>query len=100
MLLKGNYDLLIASEILEHLIDYKATILNCKKIAKICIFSIPNEPWFRIANILRLTYLKQWGKTPGHINYWSKHTFKKILMNYFNNIKIRTTGVWIIAVCK
>jgi 2-polyprenyl-3-methyl-5-hydroxy-6-metoxy-1,4-benzoquinol methylase len=98
--LKGNYDLLIASEILEHLIDYKAAILNCKKIAKICIFSVPNEPWFRIANIIRLKYLKRLGNTPGHINYWSKHNFKKLLKNYFNNVEIYTTGLWTIAVCK
>jgi len=98
--LKGNYDLLIASEILEHLIEYKAAILNCKNIAKICIFSVPNEPWFRMANIIRLKYLKRLGNTPGHINHWSEYKFKKLLKNYFNNVEMQTTGLWIIAVCK
>lgn len=98
--LEGKYDLLISSEVLEHIRDFKEAINNCKKVAQICIFSVPNEPWFRIANICRLKYLSRLGNTPGHVNNWSKNSFYQLLAKHFNSVKIKTTGIWSIAICK
>lgn len=97
---KGKYDLLISSEVLEHIKDYQEAIINCKKISSTCIFSVPHEPWFRIANMLRFKYLKRWGSTPGHINHWSKKKFYFLLKKHFKDVKIKTTGFWLVAKCK
>jgi 2-polyprenyl-3-methyl-5-hydroxy-6-metoxy-1,4-benzoquinol methylase len=98
--LKGKYDILISSEVLEHVKDFQRAIDNCRKVAPVCIFSVPNEPWFRIANIMRLKYLKHLGNTPGHINNWSKKEFEKLLKKNFKSVKIKTTSLWNVALCK
>lgn len=98
--LEGNYDLLISSEVLEHIDDFDKAIANCKNAAPICIFSVPHEPWFRIANVCRLKYLRRFGNTPGHVNNWSKKRFSKLLSKHFSSVEIKTTGLWSVAICK
>lgn len=98
--LSKKYDLLISTEVLEHIEDFETAIKNCKKVSPICVFSVPNEPWFRIANIFRLKYLKKLGNTPGHVNNWSKKEFYQLLKKHFKCVKIRTTGLWNVVVCK
>ncbi|GLI45420.1 class I SAM-dependent methyltransferase [Methanoculleus bourgensis] len=96
------YDLVLANEVLEHLVDYNTAIEEMKKAAgKYLFFSIPNEPYFRLANILRLKYLKDLGNTPGHINHWSVHGFKGVLIGAnLDIIKIKTSTLWIMALCR
>ncbi|HPI03173.1 MAG TPA: methyltransferase domain-containing protein [Candidatus Goldiibacteriota bacterium] len=98
--LKGNYDLLLASEVLEHINEYDAAIQQCKKTAPVCVFSVPNEPWFRMANLCRLKYLKRLGNTPGHVNNWTKSGFRRILSRHFEYVMIKTAAIWNIALCK
>lgn len=98
--IKEKYDLLVASEVLEHIPNYHQAIVSCKNSAKICIFSVPNEPWFRLANILRLKYLLQLGNTPGHVNHWTTYLLEKLLSSHFKKVKIISSGIWNIAVCK
>ncbi|MCD4666959.1 class I SAM-dependent methyltransferase [archaeon] len=98
--LRGKYDLLISSEVLEHIKDYEKAISECKKVSTICIFSVPNEPFFRITNILRLKYLKRLGNTPGHLNNWSKKDFYQLLKSHFKYVNIKTTSLWNVAICK
>lgn len=98
--LNGRYDLLISAEVLEHIEDFEKAIENCKKVSPICIFSVPNEPWWRIVNICRLKYLKRLGNTPGHINHWSRKRFYQLLKKYFKDVEVKTTGLWSVAICK
>lgn len=98
--LNGRYDLLISSEVLEHIEDFETAIKNCKRVSPVCLFSVPNEPWFRITNICRLKYLKRLGNSPGHVNNWSKKEFYQLLKKHFKYVEIRTTGLWNVAICK
>lgn len=98
--LDGSYDLLLSSEVLEHLKDYHKAIRNCMRVSPICIFTVPNEPWFRIANILRLKYFKRLGSTPGHLNNWSKKEFRRLLERKFGRVEVKTAFLWNIAKCK
>ena len=98
--LKGKYDILTAAEVLEHVAEYGKAVEECIKASPVCVFSVPNEPWFRMANICRLKYLERLGNTPGHVNNWSKNGFRDMLGVFFEKIDIRTSGLWNIAVCK
>jgi 2-polyprenyl-3-methyl-5-hydroxy-6-metoxy-1,4-benzoquinol methylase len=98
--LVGKYDLLVCSEVLEHIKDYEKAISSCKNVSEVCIFSVPNEPFFRISNLFRLRYLKKFGNPPGHINNWSRGEFEKLLKKHFNFVEIRTVFLWNIAKCK
>jgi len=74
---------ILFNEVLEHLykpndILKKISELNFQKM----IITVPNEPIWRILNILRLKYLKDFGNTPGHVNHFSK---KKLLKTFYKN---------------
>jgi hypothetical protein len=60
---------------------------------------VPYEPFWRMANVIRLAYLPQFGNTPGHIQHWGKRNFKKMLKKHFKNVEIIRCGLWNFALC-
>jgi predicted TPR repeat methyltransferase len=97
-----KYDLLIASEVLEHLEEPALALKQLKDLTSKYIFlSVPNEPFFRLANVLRLKYLKDFGNTPGHINHWSKQGFKELIESRgLRIINIKTSTLWTMVICR
>lgn len=77
---RGKYDLVIASEVLEHLEEPEKALKQVIDTSNRYIFvSVPNEPIWRILNIVRGSYLRDFGNTPGHIQHWSIRQFEKML---------------------
>lgn len=77
---ENEFDLIICSEVLEHLDKPEKAVAEMKRVTnKFLLFSVPNEPIFRLANFLRGRYMKNFGNTPGHINNWSKSSFVDFL---------------------
>lgn len=76
----GGYDLVVCSEVLEHL-EYPEKALSQLYSAteKYIIVSVPREPVWRVLNLMRGKYIKDLGNTPGHIQHWSKRSFIKFL---------------------
>lgn len=69
-----SFDLIICTEVLEHLENPKKALGELKRVSKkYLLISVPNEPWFTFSNYT------QWGKDIGHINKWSKRRFSKLL---------------------
>ncbi|OPX65122.1 MULTISPECIES: class I SAM-dependent methyltransferase [unclassified Methanoregula] len=97
-----KYDLIVANEVLEHLKNPDEAIENIRKISrKYILFSVPNEPYFRLANILRAKYVGSGGNTPGHINHWSKRKFEDLLKSHGLKIReCRTSYLWTLALCE
>jgi len=97
-----TYDMVVANEVLEHLSNPDEAMKEIKKIArKYILISVPNEPFFRVANIVRLKYLKDMGNTPGHINHWSKRSLGLFLKRHGLKIrKIKCSTLWIVALCE
>jgi ubiquinone/menaquinone biosynthesis C-methylase UbiE len=96
-----TFDLLVVSEVLEHLEQPEKAIDEIKRVSKkYFIITVPNEPLFRIANILRLKYLSTFGNTPGHIQHWTKKDFGKLLDGHFRNVSLKTSTLWQIALCE
>ena len=84
-----RFDYIIATEILEHLPkpELALNIFNdLVKSSGYLIISVPHEPYFQIGNLLRGKHWSNRGKTPAHLNFWSKKEFDKVLIN--NNIEI------------
>jgi 2-polyprenyl-3-methyl-5-hydroxy-6-metoxy-1,4-benzoquinol methylase len=96
-----SYDLAISTEVLEHLEEPLKGLNELKRVSKkFVLVTVPNEPLWRITNIARLSYIKQFGNTPGHINHWSKRKLKKFLEPHFKNIKIKKALLWLVALCE
>jgi len=85
------FDLVICCEVLEHVPNYQAGLRELNRVLKpsgLAIVSVPNEPLWRICNMLRLCYWKNLGNTPGHVNNWI-HQYRGL--SFFSKISDRTT---------
>ena len=83
----NSFDLLVCTEVLEHLQDPTEAIRELARVSKKhIVFSVPNEPFFTLANLLRGKYLKTLGNQPEHINHWTNGGFRKFLRK--NGLKI------------
>ena len=83
----GEFDLVICCEVLEHLDNPTQGLRELHRISKKNVLvSVPNEPIWRILNMVRGKYIKTLGNTPGHLNHWTVLQFPKFLQN--GNFKI------------
>ena len=73
-------DLVVCCEVLEHVPDPERALRALARLdASTYILSVPREPVWRLLNMVRFSYVKEWGNTPGHINHWSPRTFRAML---------------------
>lgn len=83
----NSFDLVMATEVLEHLDDPEGALKELIRVSKkYVMLSVPNEPFFIGANLLRGKYLKGFGNHPEHINHWTFFSFRKFLKR--NGLKI------------
>jgi SAM-dependent methyltransferase len=77
-----SFDLVICAEVLEHLSNPEKGLQELLRIAKADLFvSVPNEPIWRILNMMRGKYWHDYGNTPGHVNKWSIFGFPRFLQS-------------------
>lgn len=94
----SSFNLVMCTQVLEHLPDYDAAMkLLCSLSDSHVLITVPNEPWFRIGNLLRLKYVTSLGNTPGHINHWSKNGLKKLLSRFGTIEFLKTSTVWTVG---
>lgn len=91
-----TYDLVLACEVMEHVINPINVIRELHRVSrKYVVISVPYEPFWRILNMIRLKYLRNFGNTPGHINHWSKKSIINLVNAYFEPINLRISFPWI-----
>jgi ubiquinone/menaquinone biosynthesis C-methylase UbiE len=96
-----TFDLTICLETLEHVGDPEMALFEIKRVTKqYALFSVPNEPWWRIGNVARGKYWKTLGNTPGHINHWTKHQFHNFIGKQFTIIDTASPVLWNFILCK
>jgi 2-polyprenyl-3-methyl-5-hydroxy-6-metoxy-1,4-benzoquinol methylase len=91
----GEFDLVAAIEVLEHVPDPAATLAEMARVARThLLVSVPREPLWRGLNIARGAYLRELGNTPGHINHFSKRAFIELLGRYGTVLQARSPFPW------
>ncbi len=91
----GEFDLICATEVLEHVPAPEAVVAEMARVA--CghlLVSVPHEPLWRVLNVARGAYLSQLGNTPGHINHWSKRAFVRMLARHGEVLEARSPFPW------
>lgn len=74
------FDLCVCCEVLEHVENPKKALSEIRRVVKDqVIVSVPDEPLWRVLNMLRLKYLGSFGNTPGHFNHWNRKNFLNLV---------------------
>lgn len=97
----SSYDCVLMLEVLEHLENISKAISELYRVSsKYVIISVPNEPLWRISNLLRCKYVYDFGNTPGHINHFNKRRLDLLLRPYSSKTKFCLSFPWIIVLAE
>lgn len=98
----SSYELVFLLEVLEHLDYPEKALKEINRVSKgYLILGVPNEPIWRILNMCRLKYLKDFGNTPGHLNHFSKSKLINIVESNFGDvIAVESPIPWNIVLAK
>lgn len=76
----NSFDLVLSTEVLEHLDDPKKGLKEIARVSKkYILLSVPNEPIFMLSNLLRGKNVSRFGNDIEHINHWSFIGFEKFV---------------------
>ena len=93
----GSFDLVLGIEVLEHVVGPEQALSEIHRVGRdAVVLSVPREPIWRIANVLRGRYVRQLGNTPGHLNHWSTRGFRTLVERRFDVGATRTPFPWTI----
>jgi 2-polyprenyl-3-methyl-5-hydroxy-6-metoxy-1,4-benzoquinol methylase len=91
----GEFDLVTAIEVLEHVPDPEHTLSEMARCGqRHLLVSVPREPLWRMLNMARGAYWPRLGNTPGHLNHWSKRSFVGLLSRYGEVVDTRSPFPW------
>lgn len=94
-------DITVCCEVLEHLEDPQAGLDALHRVTReYLICSVPREPIWLVLNMARGKYLTAAGNTPGHLQHWSKTSFKRFIGQSFDIVETRTPLPWTMSLCK
>jgi len=100
----SKFDLAICCEVLEHVPNAEIGVKELSRILKpegYAIISVPNEPIWRILNMVRGYYWKDLGNTPGHVNNWSSSGIRKIIeQEGFTVLNVSKPLPWSMFLCQ
>ncbi len=92
-----SLDLVICTEVLEHLDDPRKALLELIRVSKkYVLISVPNEPLFTMQRFLRGKNILKLGDHPEHIQKWSSKSFQQFIIknSELKIIKVQTPFPW------
>jgi len=94
---ENSFDLVVCSEVLEHLDNPQSGLAEIARVAKKgVLLSAPWEPAWRVLNLIRGKYIKEFGNTPGHIQHFSRQGLINLAQAHLKIAKKRTPLPWTI----
>jgi 2-polyprenyl-3-methyl-5-hydroxy-6-metoxy-1,4-benzoquinol methylase len=92
---EGSFELVAATEVLEHVGDPEALVREMARVASAhLLVSVPREPLWRILNLARGAYVRELGNTPGHLNHWTAGSFARLLQTVGEVVQPRAPFPW------
>ena len=92
------FDVAACSEVLEHVDDPSAVLSEIRRVGRgRAVISVPHDPWFWGANLLRGKYLKTLGNYPGHIHHFTRRSLRRLLESTYAEVEIVSSFPWLVA---
>lgn len=99
--LDKSFDLVMNTEVLEHLEYPERALIEIKRLTKRwVILSIPNDPLFSLSNFLTGKDIITLGRSQGHINRWREKDFLDLIKRHFLIIKVIRPFPWLVLLCE
>ncbi len=90
-----SFSLVIACEVLEHLEDPEAALVELARVARRdLILTVPREPLWRALNLARGRYLGDLGNTPGHVQHFSRRDIVRLVERHFRVREVASPTPW------
>lgn len=97
----GAADLVLAIEVLEHVLDPEAAVAELARVATDrVILSVPLEPLWRAGNLLRGRYVSELGNTPGHVQHWGRRSFVRLVSRHLDVLGVFRPLPWTLVVAR
>lgn len=91
-----QFDLVLCSEVLEHLDRPEAALAEVARVARQhVLLSVPLEPYFDAIN--RFGRRLGVGGDPGHVNFWTRATWAAWVRRHFEQATVETSLVYNVA---
>jgi ubiquinone/menaquinone biosynthesis C-methylase UbiE len=85
-----SFDLVLGIEVLEHLSAPALALAEMARVARgLVVLSVPSEPVWRLGNLARRRYVRDWGNTPGHVQHWGPRRFRRLVSQH-----LRVLSLW------
>lgn len=99
---EDTFDLVLANELLEHLHNPSRASAELQRVCKRCaILSVPLEPFFSLANLCRGAHIRRLGRTPAHVNFWSRQGFLNLLRSSgWKIVRVRRCLIWTVVTAR
>jgi ubiquinone/menaquinone biosynthesis C-methylase UbiE len=98
---KNSFNLVLCLEVLEHLESPEKALKEMKRVGRgSWIISVPDEPLFSLVSFFSGKYLKNFGRHPEHIQFWSEKSFRSLLKNYFRRVEVKKCFPWLVGITK
>lgn len=91
----GAFDCVLACEVFEHLDDPVTALAEVARVSRrYLLLSVPWEPVWRLLNVARGSYLKDFGNTPGHLQHFSRAAIRRLVARRFEVVAERRPFPW------
>ena len=95
----GAFDLVLCSEVLEHLSAPERAIAEMKRVARThVLITVPLEPYFQALNDIA-----QWlgiSGDPGHVQFWNHAVFQAFIETHFDRATLARKHMYQLALCE
>ncbi len=96
-----SFDFVLCVEVLEHLVLPEVALEEISRVASdFILFSVPQEPIWRMVNVTRGAYIRDLGNTPGHVQHWTRKSIVRLLEKHFKIVEISYPFPWTMISCR
>lgn len=91
----SSFDLVVCTEVLEHVADPAGALRELARVARRgLVLTVPHEPFFRTGNLARGRHATRLGSTPGHRHAWGRRSFERLVAREATVVGWRSLFPW------